>query len=98
LASQLESRPEGLHRIDRSSAPAKNGDRFFAKAVREKNRERRYSDPFSEIQDQVAIRATVFYLMDVEAIEAVVRKYFDRIQVSSVAEDLPKSSASKAAT
>ena len=90
LACHLENRLEGIHRIDRISARAKSPDRFVAKALKEKNGERKYSDPFSEIQDQVAVRVTVFYLADVEAVEAVVRKYYGRIEVSSVVEDSPK--------
>jgi putative GTP pyrophosphokinase len=90
LAAHLRDRLEGIPRIDRISARAKNPDRFLAKAQKEKDGKRKYTDPFSEIQDQVAARVTVFYLSDVEVVEAAVNRYFNRIEANTVVEDSPK--------
>ena len=90
LTSYLEKRLDGLQRIDRISARAKDPARFLAKANREKDGRRKYADPLSEIQDQVAARITVFYLLDLEAIEATVNKYLNRIEANTVVPDSPK--------
>lgn len=90
LARHLIERLEGVERIDRVSARAKDPERFVAKALKEADGKRKYGDPFSEIQDQVAARVTVFYLSDVDAVEATLRKYFNRIEEVTVAEEPKK--------
>lgn len=90
LAAHLQARLDGIQRIDRISARAKSPDRFLAKAMKEKDGKRKYSDPFSEIQDLVAARVTVFYLSDVEIVESCIKRYFNRIEASTVVEDSPK--------
>jgi len=87
LARHLSDRLDGVKRIDRISARAKDPQRFLAKATKEKDGKRKYDDPFSEIQDQVAARVTVFYLRDVEAVEAVVKRYFRGIEELSIKEE-----------
>lgn len=90
LARHLTDRLAGVKRIDRVSARAKDPERFLAKATKEEDGRRKYGDPFSQIQDQVAARVTVFYLSDVEAVEATLRKYFNRIEEITVAEEPKK--------
>jgi len=87
LAKHLTERLAGVQRIDRISARAKGPDRFLAKAIKEKDGRRKYGDPFSEIQDQVAARVTVFYLRDVETVETVIKKYFGGIEEITVKEE-----------
>ena len=87
LAKHIAERLDGANRIDRISARAKAPDRFLAKAQKETDGRRKYGDPFSEIQDQVAARVTVFYLHDVEAVEATVKRYFRGIEELTIKED-----------
>ncbi|AOJ81513.1 hypothetical protein WS86_13450 [Burkholderia savannae] len=90
LTSFLERRIDGIEHIDRVSARAKDPARFLAKAIKENGGNRKYADPFTEIQDQVAARITVFYLSDAEVVEATIMKYFNRIEASTVVQDSPK--------
>lgn len=90
LASLLEKRVDGINRIDRVSARAKAPARFLVKATKEKDGKRKYADPISEIQDQVAARIIVFYLSDIEVVDATIKKYFNRIEASTVIPDSPK--------
>lgn len=87
LARHLTDRLKDVHRIDRISARAKSPGRFVAKATKEEYGRRKYAHPLSEIQDQVAARVTVFYLPDVEMVEAVIKKYYNRIEEITVAEE-----------
>jgi putative GTP pyrophosphokinase len=87
LAKHLDERLAGVQRIDRISARAKDPERFLAKATKEKGGKRKYGDPFSEIQDQVAARVTVFYLRDVETVEAVIKRYFGGIEELTIKEE-----------
>lgn len=90
LAQHLSDRLEGVERIDRISARAKDPDRFLAKAQKENDNKRKYGDPLSEIQDQVAARITVFYLSDVEIVEAAIKKYFHSIEQITIVEEPKK--------
>lgn len=90
LALHLIDRLVGVMRIDRVSARAKDPQRFLAKATKEADGKRKYGDPFSQIQDQVAARVTVFYLSDVEAVESTIKKYFNRIEETTIAEEPKK--------
>ncbi|WP_080404110.1 GTP pyrophosphokinase family protein [Burkholderia ubonensis] len=90
LTSFLNQRIDGIEHIDRVSARAKDPVRFLAKAVKENGGKRKYTDPFSEIQDQVAARITVFYLSDIEVVETTIMKYFNRIEANTVIPDSPK--------
>jgi putative GTP pyrophosphokinase len=79
-----------LPRIDRVQARAKNPERFLAKALKEENGIRKYSDPLSEIQDQIGARVITFYLNDVIVVCDHIEKYFRHIEKRSV---LPESTA-----
>lgn len=90
LAKHITERLEGVERIDRIRARAKNPDRFLAKARKETNGQRKYNDPLTEIQDQIAARVTVFYLQDVQAVEATVKRYYRWIEEITVVEEPKK--------
>lgn len=94
LADRLESYMRDLvsplPRIDRVQARAKDPDRFLAKALKEEDGVRKYTDPICEIQDQVGARIITFYLSDVSAVCDHIEKYFRHIEKRKV---LPESTA-----
>ena len=60
-------------RVDSVRARAKSPESFAAKAVKPNDDgDHKYNNPFSEIQDQIGARITVFYLSDVERIKKIV--------------------------
>lgn len=81
---------KSIPRIDRVQARAKSPDRFLAKALKEAEGIRKYSDPLSEIQDQIGARIITFYLSDVTIVCDHIEKYFRHIEKRSV---LPESTA-----
>lgn len=94
LASEVEDfisdLVKGLPRIDRVQARAKSPERFVSKALKEEGGKRKYSDPMSEIQDQIGARIITFYLSDVNSVCTHIEKYFRHIEKRSV---LPESVA-----
>ncbi len=80
LEEHLRDQLGGVHRIDRVQTRAKAVDRFVAKATKEVDGARKYSDPFSQIQDQVGARIIVFYLSDVRAVSERIGRYFSHIE------------------
>lgn len=69
-------------RVDRVSVRAKAPDRFLDKAFKtDENGNAKYTDPLSEIQDQLGSRITVFYLSDVSEIKKIVLQYFTPIEI-----------------
>src|SRR5258708_3645345 len=79
--------PPSVERIDRIAVRAKSPKSFIEKARKRKKGDRRgpyYSDPFTQIQDQIGARIILFYLSDVEAACARIMKYM------TVAEQEPK--------
>jgi len=91
LASRLEAHLKdvfvGNQRIDRISVRAKNVDRFVAKAKKEIEGKRKYSDPFTQIQDQLGARIVTFYKSDVEKLTTEVMKYFRHIESRQIVPD-----------
>ncbi|GAA0747172.1 hypothetical protein CA233_22615 [Sphingomonas sp. ABOLD] len=86
LEVYLKSYLTGVQRVDRVAARAKSPERFAAKATKVyEDGSERYPNPFTEIQDQIGARITVFYLSDVAKVEAAIRKYFKFIEVKSKA-------------
>lgn len=73
---------EGIPRVDRVSARAKEVESFVRKSEKLKeDGSRKYCKPFSQIQDQIGARVTVFYQSDVESVsELLVKKYFRSIE------------------
>lgn len=76
------------HRIDRISARAKDPDHFAEKAERlDDAGKRKYSDPLTEIQDQLGARVTVFYLQTVDTVSEILESFFRPIEERSVVPD-----------
>lgn len=69
-------------RVDRVSARAKAVDSFVRKSEKTTNDgSKKYLNPFSEIQDQIGARITVFYQSDVDLVTKIlVEKYFTAIE------------------
>jgi putative GTP pyrophosphokinase len=67
-------------RIDRITARAKGVTSFLKKAKKVEKRRKKYSEPLSQIQDQVAARIITFYRSDVDDINTIVRRYFTAIE------------------
>jgi putative GTP pyrophosphokinase len=77
LTDQMRA-PPSVERIDRIAVRAKSPRSFIEKARKRKKGGRRgpyYSDPFTQIQDQIGARIILFYLSDVEAACARIMKY-----------------------
>lgn len=70
--------------IDRVSARAKAVDRFIAKSTkRNEDGSTTYSDPLTQIHDQVAARIIAFYPSDIPSVEKMVLDYFRPIENKS---------------
>ena len=67
-------------RIDRITARAKDIESFLKKAAKRERGKPKYSEPLSQIQDQVGSRIVTFYRSDVEALDSIVKKYFRPIE------------------
>lgn len=80
LEAHLRESLSGTPRIDRISVRAKAIDRFIQKAGKNDGTVPKYSDPLSQIQDQLAARIVTFYASDVPRISVEVRKYFRPIE------------------
>jgi ppGpp synthetase/RelA/SpoT-type nucleotidyltranferase len=71
---------KGQPRVDRVTARAKDVASFIKKANKVEDGAPKYSEPLSQIQDQIGARIITFYLSDVEALDGVVMKYFTAIE------------------
>jgi putative GTP pyrophosphokinase len=78
---------KGQPRIDRITARAKDVDRFIKKAATREAGNLKYTEPLSQIQDQIGARIVVVYKSDVEQIDARVKKYFRAIEYQKVVPD-----------
>lgn len=87
IEQQLRGYLEGTLHVDRVSARAKSIDRFVAKANKIENGSLKYSDPLSQIQDQIGARIICFYLSDVEIISSLIEKYYRPIESKSLIPD-----------
>jgi putative GTP pyrophosphokinase len=75
-------------RIDRITTRAKSTESFLAKAARmDEQGETTYSDPISQIQDQLGARIVVLYADDVERIAKKVVKYYKHIEEQDIIPD-----------
>ncbi len=84
IEEQLHEYFEGQPRIDRITARAKSVDRFLAKAQKEKNGKRKYTEPLQQIQDQVGARIVIFYQSDVEPAAEIIKKYYRLIESKDI--------------
>ncbi len=76
-------------RIDIISSRAKTVDSFINKSKKLLDGKLKYTEPFTQIQDQIGVRITTFYKSDVEEIEKNVKKYFRSIESQSIISDTP---------
>lgn len=84
LQKHLAKVLEGVPRIDAVAARAKSPERFISKALKQDDEfNLKYSDPLSQIQDQVGARITVLYLSDIIAVKQIIDKYFHAIEWQS---------------
>ena len=74
-------------RIDRITARAKRVDQFIQKAATLDAGLPKYSDPLTQIQDQIGTRVVVFYKQDVARIDQIVKTYFTAIEFRDVVPD-----------
>ena len=80
LEQVLKEHLTGMPRIDRIGARAKSPQRFLAKACKVLDGVPKYSDPVSQIQDQLGARIVVFYEQDVAAVSSIIEKYYHRFE------------------
>lgn len=67
-------------RIDRVTARAKDPASFLKKAQAQADGKRKYSEPLSQIQDQIGARIIVFFRSDVERLDGIIKSYFKTIE------------------
>lgn len=80
LETHLKDALSNVPRVDRISARAKSVDRFVQKATKIEGGRAKYSDPMSQIQDQLGARIVTFYASDVPRIAGEVRRFFHPIE------------------
>jgi len=95
IASKLENNIKELlidyPRIDRISARAKLPDSFIRKAYIKKEGDfLKYSEPLSQIQDQIGVRVITFYKSDVEPICQHLKEYLAPIEEQLIIPDSVK--------
>jgi hypothetical protein len=73
---EIEEEP----RIDRITARAKDVKSFVAKAKNQIDGKPKYTEPLSQIQDQLGVRIITFFKSDVERLDEIVKKYFLAIE------------------
>jgi len=71
---------KGEPRIDRITTRAKDPESFLKKASTQVENRIKYSEPLSQIQDQIGARIITFYRSDVERLDAIVRRFFKPIE------------------
>ncbi|WGR90948.1 hypothetical protein MTX26_09845 [Bradyrhizobium sp. ISRA443] len=76
LADLLKEEP----RIDRVTARAKDPASFLKKAAAKTEGKRKYSEPLSQIQDQIGARIITFFRADVERLDGIIKSYFKTIE------------------
>lgn len=85
LESFLKDCLVGIPRIDRVSVRVKSLERFVAKAEKiNVEGDKKYSNPLSQIQDQIGARIICFYLEDIEVVSATIQSYFNNIENRTV--------------
>ena len=67
-------------RIDRISARPKEIKSFLEKARKKIKSRAKYSDPLSQIQDQLGVRIITFFQSDVDRLDGIIRRYFRPIE------------------
>jgi putative GTP pyrophosphokinase len=67
-------------RIDRITARAKDVKSFVTKAENQVSGKAKYTEPLSQIQDQLGVRIITFFRSDVERLDVIVKRYFRAIE------------------
>jgi len=80
VGDQLARYLEGQPRIDRVTARAKDIKSFVKKAEKLVEGERKYSEPFDQIQDQIGARIITFFKSDVERVHEIILRYYRHIE------------------
>jgi putative GTP pyrophosphokinase len=87
LEIELKRLLRDIPRIDRISARAKTVARFLGKANKVENNQPKYTEPLSQIQDQIGARIIAFYGSDIEPISKRVLDYFAPIEAKVIVPD-----------
>ncbi len=84
IENHIRDHLHNVPRIDRIAARAKSVDRFVAKSAKLTDGRPKYSDPLSQIQDQIGARIITFYLSDVAAVARIIEKYFRAVEAKDL--------------
>jgi ppGpp synthetase/RelA/SpoT-type nucleotidyltranferase len=67
-------------RIDRITARAKDPESFLKKARASVDGKAKYTEPLSQIQDQLGARIITFYRADVDRLDTIIKSFFNTIE------------------
>lgn len=80
IENHLKEYLKDIPRIDRISARPKSVERFVKKSEKLENGKLKYSDPLTQIQDQVGARIIAYYLCDVDIIAEHIHNIYEPIE------------------
>jgi putative GTP pyrophosphokinase len=80
IENELKDILLNVKNIDRIVARAKSIDRFLLKSNKIEKGRKKYSDPISQIQDQIGARIITFYIEDVELVSREILRYYREIE------------------
>jgi ppGpp synthetase/RelA/SpoT-type nucleotidyltranferase len=83
IEGQLRDYLQGVPRIDRVTARAKDVDSFLKKARTTIDGDAKYQEPLSQIQDQLGARIVTFFDSDVADLDRFVMKYYRPIEIKN---------------
>ncbi len=87
LEIHIKDNFQKIERIDRITSRPKSIDRFIEKSQKIENDKLKYSNPLSQIQDQLGARIITFYLEDVPRLSKVVEDYYRKIESVDIVPD-----------
>ncbi|HWK93924.1 MAG TPA: hypothetical protein VNR39_00740 [Pseudolabrys sp.] len=67
-------------RLDRISVRPKDIEKFLKKAKARVDGAKKYSEPLSQIQDQIGARIITYFKSDVDRFDSLIRRYFQPIE------------------
>lgn len=80
LERNLRESLRRIERIDRICGRAKSIDRFKKKSEKIENGAPKYTDPLTEIQDQIGVRIITYYVSDIEILMNHIKEYYEPIE------------------
>ena len=82
IEEQVRQLLDDMEHIDLIRSRTKGVDKFVAKArkMNSKNGVMKYSEPLSQIQDQIGVRIVVYYKSDIEKIRSLILDEFPEIE------------------